>query len=274
MKVHQGGTTIESVLRRDRLIVSIGLTAISTVAWVYILDLALGMSGTATTGVHMSGTNMVMAVAEPNTMSWSLSELLLTFIMWTVMMVAMMTPSVAPTVLQFSWIYRKRHNQDSLLLATTLFLSGYFLVWTLFSGLATVAQWRLHTAALLSPGMAVTSRVLGGMLLVMAGVFQWTGLKHRCLRSCRSPIGFFLNEWREGRSGIFAMGIKHGRYCLECCFLLMAILFLAGVMNLLWVATIAALVLIEKLSKAGPAIARVAGAAMLVWGGWMIVTGF
>src|SRR5262249_47737252 len=107
-----------------------------------------------------------------------------------------------------------------------------------------------------------------------AGLFQWTSLKHRCLNNCRSPVGFFLNEWREGPAGAVAMGVKHGCYCLACCFLLMATLFVAGVMNLVWVGVLAGLVLVEKLSTAGPVIARTVGAAMVAWGAWMIVTGF
>jgi predicted metal-binding membrane protein len=143
----------------------------------------------------------------------------------------------------------------------------------LFSGTATFAQWLLHSAAQLSPVIVVTSRPVGGVLFVVAGVFQWTELKQRCLRNCRSPIGFFLNEWREGRAGVLTMGIQHGGYCVGCCFFLMAILFVAGIMNLFWVSGIAALVLIEKLSTAGTVIARAAGVAMLAWGAWMILTG-
>jgi predicted metal-binding membrane protein len=253
-------TTIESLLRRDRLMISVGLALISAVAWAYLFDLAKKMPAP-------------MGAALPDMTVWNASRLLLTLIMWTVMMVAMMTPSVAPMVLEFVSLYRTRHNQDSGIGATAIFLSGYFLVWTLFSALSTLAEWQLHSAALLSPMMAMTNRMLGGVLLVVAGVFQWTELKHRSLRSCRSPIGFFLNEWREGRAGILAMGIKHGAYCLGCCAFLMAILFVAGVMNLFWVSAIAALVLVEKLFTTGPLISRLAGGAMFGWGAWMIVSG-
>jgi len=263
------GTKIESMLRRDRLIVAIGLASTTAVAWVYILDLAMTMAST-----NMTGVDIVKAAAVPDMVPWDLRGLILTFIMWTVMMVAMMTPSAAPMVLQFASIHRKRQNQHSSIVAViTFFVFGYFVVWMVFSGFATLAQWWLHSAALLSSDMVVRSRTAGGVLLVVAGVFQWSGLKHRCLNNCRSPIGFFFNEWREGQAGAIAMGIRHGGYCLGCCFLLMATLFVAGIMNVLWVGLLAALVLIEKLSTAGPVISRTAGGAMLAWGAWMIFSG-
>ena len=268
MRKELEGTKILSVIRRDRLIVSIGLASITAVAWLYILDLAKSMPR-----LDVTGTDMMKAAAVPNMMSWNPRELILTFTMWTVMMVAMMTPSTLPMVLQFASIRRDRHNQHPVTVVITFFVFGYFIVWTLFSGFATLAQWWLHSIAVLSPEMVVISRTLGGILFVVAGVFQWTSLKHRCLNSCRSPIGFFLNEWRDGHAGAVAMGIRHGCYCLGCCFFLMATLFVAGIMNLLWVGVLAGLVLIEKLFTAGPVIARTAGAAMLAWGAWMILTG-
>jgi len=263
------GTKIESLLRRDRLIICIGLASITAVAWLYILDLANRMSG-----MDMTGAAVVKAAAVPNVLSWNLRGFILTFIMWTIMMIAMMTPSTAPIVLQFASIHRERRNQHAIVSVIIFFVFGYFLVWTLFSALATVAQSWLHSVELLSPEMVMMSRTAGGVVLAVAGLFQWTSLKHRCLNNCRSPVGFFLNEWREGPAGAVAMGMKHGGDCLACCFLLMATLFVAGVMNLVWVGVLAGLVLVEKLSTAGPVIARTVGAAMVAWGAWMIVTGF
>jgi predicted metal-binding membrane protein len=263
MKVPEKGSAIESVMRRDRFIVSIGLASLAAISWIYVFDRAKSMSSM----------EIIKAAAVPDMISWNIRAFLLMFIMWTIMMFAMMTFSTAPMVLEFASTYRKSHNQHSILTATALFVCGYFFVWTLFSGLATFAQSRLHSAALLSAEMAVTSRTLGGVLFVVVGVFQWTELKHRCLRNCRSPIGFFMNEWREGLDGVLAMGIKHGTYCLGCCFSLMAILFVTGVMNLLWMSGIAVLVVLEKLSTAGPVIARAVGGGMFAWGLWMIFTG-
>jgi predicted metal-binding membrane protein len=142
-------------------------------------------------------------------------------------------------------------------------------LWTLFSALAAVAQWGLHSAALLSPMMVGTSPILGGVLLLAAGIFQWTPLKHVCLRHCRTPLGFIMTEWQEGRWGAFRMGLKHGSYCVGCCWFLMALLFVAGVMNLAWVAVIAAFVLLEKVVPAGPWVGRIAGVVLVGWGLWM-----
>jgi predicted metal-binding membrane protein len=261
-------TKIESLIRRDRLIICIGLASITAVAWVYILDLARTMSST-----DMTGMDIMKAAAVPDVMSWNLRGFILTFIMWSVMMVAMMIPSSAPMVLQFASMHRNRDNQHSIVVVITFFVFGYLVVWTLFSGLATLAQCWLHSVALLSSEMAVMNRTLGGVLFVMAGLFQWTGMKHRSLNNCRSPIGFFLTEWREGRAGAVAMGMKHGCYCLGCCLLLTATLFVVGIMNIVWVGVLAGLVLIEKLTKAGPVIARIVGGAMVAWGAWMILTG-
>jgi predicted metal-binding membrane protein len=149
---------------------------------------------------------------------------------------------------------------------TAIFVLAYLVVWTAFSVVAALAQAGLHTAALLSPAMAATSPFLAGGLLIAAGVFQWTPLKRACLSTCRSPMAFLMSSWREGRGGAFMMGIRHGLYCLGCCWALMALLFVAGVMNLLWVAAIAVTVLVEKIVPAGDLIGRIAGMGMIAAG--------
>jgi len=143
-------------------------------------------------------------------------------------------------------------------------------VWTAFSAVATFAQWELNRAALLSPMMVSNSPLLGGMLLIGAGVFQFTPLKRACLAHCRSPLGFFMTEWREGTRGAFLMGIRHGAFCVGCCWLLMALLFVAGVMNLLWVAAIAAYVLVEKIVPEGYWVGRAVGLCVILVGVWMV----
>jgi predicted metal-binding membrane protein len=136
--------------------------------------------------------------------------------------------------------------------------------------IATLAQWGLLTVALISPMMESRSDILGGALLLAAGLFQFTSLKDACLAHCRSPIGFFLTEWRDGPLGAFRMGLKHGSYCLGCCWALMGLLFAFGVMNLLWVATISAFILLEKMTPAARWISRFSGALFLGWGGWLL----
>ena len=252
------GLSLEAALKRDRLIVLAGLAAVLALVWVYLFSLSR----------NMTGMDMGTAPAMPQMQAWEGRDLVLMFAMWAVMMVGMMVPSAAPAILMFAAINRRRREGQEPYVPTAGFLLGYLAVWTGFSVLTTLAQWGLHTASL-SPRLASAGPVLGGALLAVAGVFQWTPLKHACLAHCRSPQGFFMTEWREGAQGAFLMGLKHGRYCVGCCWLLMSLLFLAGVMNLLWVAAIAAFVLLEKAAPAGRWISRAAGVLLVGWGVWM-----
>jgi len=219
----------------------------------------------------MGAMDMAPVMAMPQVRSWEGVELLLLFVMWAVMMVAMMVPSVAPLILMFARANR-REGADRVVGSAGILLLGYLLVWWSFSGLAALAQWGLHGAAVLSPMMASTSPVFGGLLLVAAGVFQFTPLKHACLGRCRSPMGFLLSEWRRGRWGALTMGLKHGAYCVGCCWALMALLFVAGVMNLLWVAAIAVFVLLEKTAPMGEMLGRVTGVALVLAGIALLVS--
>jgi predicted metal-binding membrane protein len=254
---------LETVLKRDRTFVIAGLAGISAIAWAYMiyLDQAMGTS----TGMEMGMTRM---------QGWGTVDFLLMFIMWAVMMVAMMTPSASPMILTFSGISRRRSEQRNPMVATGVFLTGYLVAWTVFSAVATVAQWQLHRAALLSSMMVSNNPLFGGMLLIGAGVFQFTPLKNACLTHCRSPIGFFMTEWREGNRGAFFMGVHHGIYCVGCCWFLMALLFVAGVMNLLWVGTIAAYVLVEKIVPSGNWVGRAVGLSIIVAGVYMATKTF
>ena len=246
--------------RRDRIIVIAGLAAITVLAWAYMFYLAAKMAG-------MDMDMVAMSEIQP----WTATDLLLTFIMWSVMMVAMMTPSASPMILTFATINRRKQANNQPYAPTGLFLLGYLLVWVGFSALAVLFQWGLHSAALLSPTMVTTSPIVGAIILVAAGIFQFTAYKNQCLAHCRTPMGFILTEWRDGRSGALRMGIKHGRYCLGCCWFLMALLFVAGVMNLLWVAIIAAFVLIEKVAPRGELVGRIGGILLIGWGIWLLL---
>ena len=248
----------ETLLRRDRIVVLSGLALIATLAWAYVSSLASGMRNME------AATQMAMPQMQE---VWGITDFVLTFVMWAVMMVAMMTPSAAPMILMFAGINRRRRRDQQVpYVPTSVFLVGYLVVWAAFSVLATAAQWGLHAASLLSPMMVSTSPILGGIMLLVAGIYQWTPLKHACLSKCRSPLGFVLTEWREGRWGAFLMGLKHGSYCTGCCWSLMTLLFVAGVMNLLWVAAIAGFVLLEKLAPAGQRMGQAAGALMVAGG--------
>jgi predicted metal-binding membrane protein len=236
-----------------------GLLTLSALGWAYIAFLS-----------HTMG-SMAVAMSTPQARPWEPSEIVWLFVMWAVMMTAMMIPSAAPVILLFTGIARRRRAQGILSAPPAIFVVGYLLAWAGYSAIAALAQWALHSTALLSPAMASDSPLLGGSLLIAAGVYQWLPLKQRCLVHCRSPLGFFALEWREGFDGALLMGFRHGSYCVGCCWLLMALLFVAGVMNLLWVTVIALIVLLEKLAPAGRGFGRLTGVALMGWGLWLLL---
>lgn len=244
---------LAAALRRDRLIVVAALATLAALAWLYLAHTAAGMTTHA---------GMAMPMASP----WDAEETASLAVMWIVMMIAMMVPSVTPVILLFAGVSRRRRIQGVLAAPVSVFILGYLLAWTGYAVLAAVTQAALHSAALLSPSMASVSPLLGGAILILAGVYQWLPLKGACLAHCRSPLGFFSTEWREGVSGALQMGFRHGSYCVGCCWALMALLFVAGVMNLLWVALIAGFVLAEKVVPNGPLLGRITGVALAGYG--------
>jgi predicted metal-binding membrane protein len=243
---------LEKVLRHDRLIVAIGLAAAVALAWAY---LATGA------GIDMSMAGMKM---EP--MPWSAFDVALMFAMWWVMMIAMMVPSATPMVLLFTAIKRKQQASVSPATEAWVFLGGYLLIWAGFSVVATFAQLGLERAGLLSMGAASTNARFGGIILLAAGLYQFTPIKSACLRFCQSPVLFLSRHWRPGAAGVLRMGLRHGAYCLGCCWFLMLLLFVAGVMNLVWVAGITLYVACEKLLPLDQRLSHAAGAVLIVAG--------
>jgi len=239
-------------LRRDRLIVGVGVAGVVALAWVYLV---------AGAGIDASMADMPM---EP--MPWSPVYAALVFVMWWVMMIAMMVPSAAPMVLLFTTIRRKQAASVSPSVEAWIFFGGYLLIWAGFSLVAAVAQWGLERAGLLSMAMASTSTTLGGVILLAAGLYQFTPVKSACLRYCQSPVLFLGRHWRPGLVGALGMGFRHGGYCLGCCWFLMALLFVSGVMNLVWIAGIALYVACEKLLPLGHRFSRAAGVGLIVSG--------
>ncbi|MGE5337550.1 MAG: DUF2182 domain-containing protein [Gemmatimonadota bacterium] len=239
---------IEAALRRDRRTVAASLVLVAALAWLYLWHDATMMAGMA----HMPASTTGAA--------------LMTFAMWSVMMVGMMLPSAAPAILLYAAMVRKNSERGNAVPAAWIFTSGYLVVWTAFSAAATLAQIGLQHAELLSMTMISASRGLSAAILLAAGIYQWLPLKYACLKKCRQPLEFFITRWRSGRRGAFLMGAEHGLYCVGCCWALMLLLFVAGVMNLLWVALIAGFVLVEKLLPAGPITARFGGAALALAG--------
>jgi predicted metal-binding membrane protein len=245
--------------RRDRAFISTCLVVISALAWAYLVHLDRQMSSSMAHDTMMAEMGMQMD------MSWTSADVFFTFAMWVVMMVGMMAPSAAPVLLLFA-ATRARRQARGVSLAALMFGLGYVTVWVGFSACAALAQWALHETTMLSPSMAASSPYLAGAILIGAGAYQLTPWKGACLTQCRSPLGFLMTSWRNGQVGALQMGVRHGAYCLGCCWALMCVLFVVGVMNLVWVAALAGFVLIEKTGPAGAMIARLAGAAMMLVG--------
>ncbi|WP_119156440.1 DUF2182 domain-containing protein [Caldimonas tepidiphila] len=248
-----GASILRAALRHERWLVAGGLLLVVALAWAYLWSGA---------GMMQQMGDMAMPMSGP----WTPGQALLMWVMWVVMMAAMMLPGAAPMVLLYDGIARTRRARGEAAGGAGPFAAGYLAVWAGFSALAVALQFALEQAALLSPMMETTSIGLAGAVFVAAGIYQWTPLKQRCLRHCRSPLEFVLAHWREGRRGAFLMGARHGRDCLGCCAMLMLLLFVGGVMNLGWIAALALFVLVEKLAPAGHWIGRVAGLLLLAWG--------
>lgn len=267
----EGATVLESALRRDRGIVLGGLGAVAALAWAYMAYLAWGAAeGSGATGMAMSlGTDRVAQA-----MSWSPVDFGLMYLMWAAMMTAMMVPTAAPVILVFARVNRSKRSKDQPFVSTGVFLSGYLALWVTFALLATLSQWGLHQATIMSSMMGSVTPALGGMILITAGIFQWTPLKYVCINHCRTPMGFIMSGWRDGHAGALRMGLRHGMYCLGCCWFLMGLMFVAGVMNLLWMAAIAGYILLEKVVPTGARgnwLSWGTGSALVGWGAWLLV---
>lgn len=250
--------------RGERVMTGAGLLLLTLLAWLYLVLLADSMDAMAGGG----GSAAFMALMPMG--RWGPAEFALCFAMWLVMMIAMMVPSAAPMLFAFNALSRSRPGRERAGRWSVAFLLGYLLVWSAFSVLATGVQWGLREAALVTDLMASASPRLNAVLLLGAGLYQFAPAKQVCLSRCRSPMGFLLAEWREGARGALVMGLRHGGFCVGCCWGLMALLFVGGVMNLLWIAVLAAVVLAEKLLPFGAMTARLAGVALMAGGLWIL----
>jgi predicted metal-binding membrane protein len=286
-------SVLESVLERDRTIVIAGLVTVIVLSWIYILlGAGMGMTAFEMTTMSMPGSSSQMDMAgDGNGRSaqkgmggtmrmahaammrptvWTPSYAVLMFFMWWIMMVAMMLPSASPMVLLFARIQRSQKVKGAPFVSTSIFAMGYLVTWGVFSMLAASTQWGLERVGLLSTMMVSTSGLFAGVLLLAAGIYQLTPLKHACLKHCRSPLQFITHHWRHGTFGAFRMGIDHGAFCLACCWFLMALLFVGGVMNLYWIVGLAVFVLLEKTIPAGHWLGSLTGIGLIVWGGWLV----
>ena len=252
-------TLLESALRREPVSTVVLLIVVPLLSWGWIAAMARDMYG------PMTGASAWMM-----TLHWDAPHLLLLWAMWTAMMIAMMLPSASPLILLYGAAAR-RSTQRTATRQTYALAAGYLLTWAAFSLGATALQRVLASLLLVSPMMqAVNSRV-GAILLLAAGLYQWTPLKRACLRQCQSPIGFLMGRWRKGSGGALRMGLEHGTFCVGCCWALMLLLFAGGVMNVLVIVGLTAFVAFEKLASIGRHAARITGGLMVAGGVWMLV---
>lgn len=267
----RGPAALERMLRHERLVTTAGLALLCVLAWLYVLAGAgLGMSPWRMTTLSLFPHKVAEdAAAMGMASAWSLGLWTLTLAMWWVMMIAMMAPSAAPTILLYGRAHRHALGREQVTgpAPTWAFAAGYLLVWLGFSLAATGLYWGLERMGLVSAAtMGSGSRWLSGAVLVAAGLYQLSPLQQACLGHCRSPAAFLSRHWRPGAAGAVRLGVLHGAYCVGCCWMLMALLFVGGVMNLAWIAALTLLVMAEKVLPGGPWIARACGVAMLGWG--------
>ncbi len=269
--VSQGA--LERALKRDRALVATAIAGLTIIAWLYLWLLAARMNEPlAMEGMDMEGMG---AMAAPAFEPWSAADFGFTFSMWGVMMVGMMAPSAAPVILLYGRVARQAADRGQSFADTGWFAAGYFATWLGFALLATLAQWLLEGAALLTPMLATNSTLFGGLILIAVGLYQWTPLKNACLAQCQSPLAFIQRHggFRAAAWPSLSLGARHGIYCVGCCWALMALLFVGGIMNLLWIAGISLVVLLEKVAVRGPWLSRLTGAAATVAGFWLLARG-
>ena len=237
--------------RRDFWTIVCSLAGVTALSWLYLLSMA---KHSCCLGISV----------------WDAAYFWMMFTMWAIMMVGMMLPSAAPMILIYAAVARKAKKQGMPIASTWAFTLGYLLMWTAFSLLVTMVQWQLDKAALLSSSMVVNSSKLGAGFLIAAGIYQWLPVKDSCLRHCQSPFHFISSHWQAGNLGAFWMGISHGIFCIGCCWVLMLLLFVGGVMNILWIALITVFVLLEKLLLLGGKSVKITGALMMITGAVML----
>ena len=243
---------MRSAYHKERLLLAACLVVVVAFSWIYLFYMARDMS------------TMDMArVAMPASTATRLPELFSLFLMWVIMMIAMMLPSASPMVLTFLSVNQQRHKAGRSTVSAWLFIGGYVIAWSFFSLTAAIIQLTLRTFLLLSSDMAISNSYLTAAVLITAGLYQFSPFKNRCLDLCRSPLSFLMSRWQEGHIGAIRMGIEHGFYCVGCCWLLMGLLFVAGVMNLIWVMILTLIVILEKLLPTNKLIVRLSGCLLI-----------
>ncbi len=263
-------TTVEVVLRRERIVVALGLILITGLAWWWVLSGAgTGMSMRAMTTWSFPPPMRPLVIQD-----WTVHYAILMFFMWWIMMIAMMTPSAAPMILLYARAHRYERKLGKIKMKVTptfSFAVGYLSAWACFSAMATGLQWSLEQAGVIHAMLMWSiNPYFSATILIAAGAYQLSPLKNVCLEHCRSPAQFLAENYQQGMSGAFLMGWKHGLFCLGCCWFLMGLLFAGGIMNIIWVAGLAIFVLSEKVAPQGHLIARIAGVVMIAAGVWLL----
>jgi predicted metal-binding membrane protein len=253
-------TALEAALRRERAWILLSLAVAAGASWVWMVPTALDMYG------RMEGPAAWMMQGR-----WDLRYAALIFLMWATMMVGMMLPSAAPTILSFARIVRSSATADAPVARSYAFAAGYLLAWTAFSAAATLVQWALSSTSLLSPMMQAAAPWLSAVILLAAGIYQWTPAKQTCLLHCRSPLDYLARHWRRGIGGALRMGVEHGFFCIGCCWALMLLLFAGGVMSLPLIGALTGLVLLEKAAPHGVLVGRAGGSLLAAAGVWLLV---
>jgi predicted metal-binding membrane protein len=271
---------LEATIRNDRLVILTSVLALTALAWAYLIwlsaDMAANMAMPAAPemaampdmpGMDMGGMDMgdMGAAAAPQIGHWTFPSLALAVTMWAVMMIGMMLPSAAPIILLYARVGRQAAMERKPFAAAGWLTAGYLLAWTGFSVVAALAQLVLGDVALLTPMLTSANNFLGGGILIAAGAYQWSSWKESCLASCRAPMAFIQRHggFKGQPGGALALGLRHGLYCVGCCWALMLLLFVGGIMNLAWIAALAILVLLEKLIFKGPTFSRISGLVLI-----------
>ena len=242
------------------------VTAVTASGWAWMLYMDWTMRD-----MMRGGSSTAWMPPPAGAGGWSGYDFWMLFAMWAIMMVAMMTPSAIPTLRTYRTMQRNRSRQTLEAVSWMIFLVGYLAAWTVFSAVISVVQWPLHEWGLLDPMMDSRSQLFSGILLVVAGLYQWTPWKDACLTQCRTPLQFLLARWKDGRSGALQMSFEHGLYCIGCCWALMLVLFAVGMMNMLWVAAIMLFVIVEKALPSPARLFRTATGLLLTGSGvWLL----
>jgi predicted metal-binding membrane protein len=272
--MNRGDAALAGVLKRDRFVVIIALIVLTALACGYVLWVRAGMFASSPQMPSMTMTDMA-AMVSPRLAEWTPAYFAFIFAMWAVMMMGMMTPSAAPMILLYLQVARQASTLGRPFAPAAWFAGGYLLAWTVFALLATLAQYGLERLTLLTPMMESSSRTFGGAVLIAAGLYQWVPFKYACLAQCRAPLSFIQHHggFRADGLGSLRLGLRHGAYCVGCCWALMALLFVGGVMNVLWIAGLMIFVLAEKVLPGGRFVSRVAGFAAMAAGAWYLAAG-